>query len=91
VNNPIDRAKAHSHAVYLKDGTTSTVKAIDDLVDLAEDLAAKLNNLINAAEEITPTEEEFLDGKAVIDQDDWDDWDDAIDEAKAVLDNNNLE
>ena len=91
MNNPIDRAKTHSHAVYLKDGTTSTVKAIDDLVDLAEDLAAKLQNLISAADGITPTEEEFLEGKATIDQDCWDDWDDAIDEAKAVLGNNNLE
>ena len=91
MNNPIDRAKSHSHAVYMQDGTTSTVKAIDDLVDLAEDLAAKLKNLINAADGITPTEEEFLEGKAAIDQDCWDDWDEAVKECKAYLRDNNLE
>ena len=91
MNNPIDRAKSFSHAAYLQFGNTDTVKAINDLVDLTEALAAKLQNLISAADGITPTEVEFLEGKADIDQDCWDDWDEAVKECKAYLRDNNLE
>ena len=91
MQSPIDRAKAHSHAVYLKDGTTSTVKAVDDLVDLAEDLAAKLRDLIAAADGITPSQEEFMDEQMEIDPDDWDDWGDVVGECRKVLKDNGLD
>ena len=89
MQNVINRAKSHSHAIYLKDGTTSSVKAIDDLVDLAEDLAAKLRDLI-AADGITPSQEEFMDEQMAIDPDDWDDWGNVVGECRKVLKDNGL-
>ena len=91
MQSPIDRAKAHSHAIYLKDGTTSTGEILDALTDLAEELVAKLNNLIDAADGITPSEEEFMDEQMAIDPDAWDNWGNVVAECLKVLKDNGLD
>ena len=87
MTNPIEKAKDLSQSLYLAGKATETQDILNDLIDYAEDLEAVLENLLTAADGITPTQEEFLAGKARISVPDWDDWDEVVKEAKEVLTN----
>ena len=85
MTNPIENAVAHSQALYLAGQARPTQDVLNALIDRAEELEAALENLIRAAEGITPTEAEFLNETATINQDDWDDWDEAVKNARDTL------
>jgi len=85
--DPIEKAKDLSQGLYLEGKAPEIQYVLDLLVDRVEELQAALDNLLTVADGITPTEEEFLEGRAVIDEDCWDDWDEAVHEAKEVLTN----
>ena len=87
MTNPVEKAVAHSQALYLAGKDTETQDILNALIDRAEELEAVLENLIRAAEGITPTEAEFLNETATINPDDWDDWDEAVRDAREVLTN----
>ena len=87
MTNPIENAVTLSRALYLAGKDTETQDILNDLIDRAEELEAVLENLLTAADGITPTEAEFLNETATINQDDWDDWDEAVKEAKEALTN----
>ena len=78
---------SHMHKTYIAGKDAETQHILNDLIDYANDLQAALENLLTVAHGITPTEVEFIEGKATIDQVCWDDWDDAVKEAKEVLTN----
>ena len=84
--NPIEKATAHSQELYLDDKVPETRDVLNALIDHATELREALDNLIAAADGITPTEEELLIGPVEIDQDCWDDWDKAVRDARDVLD-----
>ena len=83
----IKKAKSHSLALYLDGKDIETQRTLNALIDYAEELQAALENLINAADGITPSDEEFMDEQMAIDADDWDDWLTIVDEVKKVLAN----
>ena len=85
--DPIEKAAALSQGLYLEGKAPEIQYVLDILVDRVEELQATLENLLTVADGITPTEEEFLNGKARISLPDWDDWDEAVREAKEVLTN----
>jgi len=86
MQNPIEKAKDYSQALYLDDDAPETQAILDALIDHAEELRTALDNLITAADGITPTEEELLIGPVEIDLDCWDDWDKAVQAARDTLD-----
>ena len=85
MTDPIQNAINHSQALYLGGKAPETQAILNTLVDRAEELQAALENLLSVAHGITPTEVEFMEGRAVIDQVCWDDWDEVVKEAKEVL------
>ena len=87
MTNPVENAVTLSQALYLAGKDTETQDILNDLIDHAEELEAVLENLIRAADGITPTEAEFLNETATINQDDWDDWDEAVKDARNILNN----
>ena len=87
MTNPIENAVAHSQALYLAGQARPTQDVLNALIDRAEELQAALEDLIRAAEGITPTTAEFMEGRAVIDKDCWDDWDEVVKDARDILNN----
>ena len=86
MQDPSENATAHSQALYLANKAPKTQAILNALIDRAAELREALDNLIAAANGITPTEEEFLYETAAIDPDCWDDWDKAVQAARDALD-----
>ena len=85
MTDPIEKAKDLSQALYLAEKAPEVQYVLDLLVDRVEELKEALENLLSAADGITPTEAEFLNKTATINQDDWDDWDEAVKNARDIL------
>jgi hypothetical protein len=85
MQNPIENAIDHSRTLYLANKAPETRDVLDALIDYAEGLRAVLEDLVEALEGVTPTEAEFLNETATIDQDAWDDLDEAVREARDAL------
>jgi len=85
MTNPIEKAAAHSQTLYLADKAPETQAILNALIDRATELREALDNLIAAANGITPTEEEFLYETAAIDPDCWGDWNKAVQAARDAL------
>ena len=85
MTNLIEKAEDHSQALYLVGTAPETQEILNALIDHVLVLQDTLDNLVLATEAVVPTEAEFLNETAVIDQDAWDDLEAAAQDARNLL------